>query len=184
MGWKRPHRSNATGTIRLHPRGPGRPAKLDRSTISNLIRLLELPGLVQQSLRQGRINPGPRGPCSPWATSVSGSSFPSGSSAEALSVRQTERLVQETIDEADAEPLAVVAPEPGLTRVPTRRRCLRAPGTVTRTGAFQVQINFDLPVIVSGIIDLHLRNSLISPNELKAVSYVFIGVNLHWLLSK
>ena len=47
--------------------------------------------------------------------------------------------------------------------------------TVTRTGAFQVQINFDLPVIVSGIIDLHLRNSLISPNELKAVSYVFIG---------
>ena len=34
--------------------------KLDRSTIANLIRLLELPEPVQEALRRGKITPGPR----------------------------------------------------------------------------------------------------------------------------
>ena len=32
--------------------------KLDRSTIANLIRLLELPGVVQDAIRQGKITQG------------------------------------------------------------------------------------------------------------------------------
>ncbi len=34
--------------------------KLDRSTIANLIRLLELPEAVQEAIRRGRAHPGPR----------------------------------------------------------------------------------------------------------------------------
>ena len=48
--------------------------KIDRSTIANLIRLLELPEAIQQSIRSGTIYArATPGPCCRWATSASSS---------------------------------------------------------------------------------------------------------------
>ncbi len=82
--------------------------KLDRSTISNLIRLLELPHAVQQALREGKITQGHARSLLPLGDEREQIEFCKRIQAEGLSVRQTEAMVQEMIDRADAEPLAVV----------------------------------------------------------------------------
>ena len=54
---------------------------LDRSTVSNLIRLLELPDEVQEAVRSKQISPGAcAGPCSAWPTRNPGSPHAVGSS--------------------------------------------------------------------------------------------------------
>ena len=52
--------------------------KLDRSTIANLIRLLELPEAVQEAIRRGKITRATPGQCCRWATNASRSSFAGG----------------------------------------------------------------------------------------------------------
>lgn len=81
--------------------------KIDRSTIANLIRLLELPDEVQQSLRQGRITQGHARALLPLGDEREQIAFAQRIQAEGLSVRDTEALVQQSIERADAEPLSV-----------------------------------------------------------------------------
>lgn len=81
--------------------------KIDRSTIANLIRLLELPDEVQQSLRQGKITQGHARALLPLGDEREQIAFAQRIQAEGLSVRDTEALVQQSIDQADAEPLSV-----------------------------------------------------------------------------
>ena len=83
--------------------------KLDRSTVSNFIRLLELPSQVQQSLRQGKITQGHARSLLPLGDEREQMALCRRIQEEGLSVRQTEALVQETIEQADAEPLSLVA---------------------------------------------------------------------------
>jgi len=82
--------------------------KLDRSTIANLIRLLELPQAVQDSLRQGRLTQGHARALLPLGDEQEQVAFCQRIQREGLSVRQTEALVQETIQQADSEPLALL----------------------------------------------------------------------------
>lgn len=82
--------------------------QLDRSTIANLIRLLELPETVQQSLRSGEISPGHARALLPLGEEPEQVAFCQRIVAEGLSVRAVESLVQEMIRAADAPPLAVV----------------------------------------------------------------------------
>ena len=82
--------------------------KLDRSTIANLIRLLELPEPVQEALRQGNITQGHARALLPLGDEREQIEFCGRIQQEGLSVRRTEALVQETIHQADAEPLSVV----------------------------------------------------------------------------
>jgi len=82
--------------------------KLDRSTIANLIRLLELPGVVQEALRQGRISQGHARALLPLGDEREQAAFCRRIQDEGLSVRAIETLVQETIDRVDAEPLSVI----------------------------------------------------------------------------
>ncbi|HEX7447620.1 MAG TPA: ParB/RepB/Spo0J family partition protein [Pirellulales bacterium] len=82
--------------------------QLDRSTIANLIRLLELPETVQQSLRSGEISPGHARALLPLGDEPEQVAFCQRIVAEGLSVRAVESLVQETIRAADASPLSVV----------------------------------------------------------------------------
>jgi ParB family chromosome partitioning protein len=86
--------------------------KLDRSTIANLIRLLELPGEVQDALRQGRITQGHARSLLPLGDEREQIDFCQRIQTEGLSVRQTETIVQETINQADANPLSA-APNAG-----------------------------------------------------------------------
>ena len=79
--------------------------QLDRSTIANLIRLLELPEAVQQSLRSGEITAGHARALLPLGDEQEQVTFCRQIVADGLSVRAVESLVQEAIRLADAEPL-------------------------------------------------------------------------------
>lgn len=93
--------------------------KLDRSTIANLIRLLELPQPVQDAIRQGKITPGHARALLPLGDEQEQVQFAERIQREGMSVRQTERLVQETVQNADAEPLGVIGRD-GKTARPAR----------------------------------------------------------------
>jgi ParB family chromosome partitioning protein len=81
---------------------------MDRSTIANLIRLLELPEAVQDAIRRGEITQGHARALLPLGDEREQLSFCARIKQEGLSVRQTEALVQQTIDSADAEVLAMI----------------------------------------------------------------------------
>jgi ParB family chromosome partitioning protein len=93
--------------------------QIDRSTIANLIRLLELPAEVQRALRQGTISAGHARALLPLGDEHEQVQFCQRIQAEGLSVRETERQVQALVQSADAEPLAVVD---GGRRLAGRRR--------------------------------------------------------------
>ena len=82
--------------------------KLDRSTIANLIRLLELPDAVQEALRDGKITQGHARALLPLGEEHEQVDFCRRIQREGLNVRQTESLVQEIIAAADAEPLGLI----------------------------------------------------------------------------
>ncbi len=91
---------------------------LDRSTIANLIRLLELPSTVQDAIRQGGITQGHARALLPLGDEREQVAFCGRIQKEGMSVRQTEALIQETIDKADAEPLRLVGRDGNRRRVP------------------------------------------------------------------
>lgn len=96
--------------------------QLDRSTIANLIRLLELPEVVQQSLRKGEITPGHARALLPLGDDREQVAFCGRIVAEGLSVRTVEEQVQEAILAADAGPLGVVGSDGQAARTKRRRR--------------------------------------------------------------
>ncbi len=81
---------------------------IDRSTVANLIRLLELPTAVQDALRKGQVTQGHARALLPLGDEREQIEFCERVQRERLSVRQTETLVQETIAAADQEPLGVI----------------------------------------------------------------------------
>ncbi len=83
--------------------------KIDRSTIANLLRLLELPHEVKDSLSRGEISAGHARALLPLGDESEQIAFGERIRQQRLSVRETERLVQEKIDEEDAEPLSLLA---------------------------------------------------------------------------
>jgi ParB family chromosome partitioning protein len=87
--------------------------KLDRSTVANLIRLLELPAAIQETLRQGKITQGHARSLLPLGEEREQLEFCRRIQDEGLSVRQTEAMVQAAIDRADVEPLAVIGRDGG-----------------------------------------------------------------------
>jgi ParB family chromosome partitioning protein len=82
--------------------------KIDRSTIANLIRLLELPETVQDALRRGKVTQGHARALLPLGEEREQIAFCERIQREGLNVRQTEEMVQELIAAADHGPLAVV----------------------------------------------------------------------------
>lgn len=94
--------------------------KLDRSTIANVIRLLELPEKVQEALRQGKISQGHARALLPLGDEREQVEFCQRIQQDGLSVRQTETAVQEAIQSADGQALGVVG-EDGRATIRTRR---------------------------------------------------------------
>lgn len=82
--------------------------KLDRSTIANLIRLLELPQPVQEAVRHAKITQGHARALLPLGEEREQIEFCGRVQREGLSVRQTETLVQEMIEAADGQALGVI----------------------------------------------------------------------------
>ena len=85
--------------------------KIDRSTVANLIRLLELPEVVQTAVRVGNISQGHARALLPLGDEREQAAFCKRIQEETLSVRTTEELVREAINQADGQPLGVVAGE-------------------------------------------------------------------------
>lgn len=82
--------------------------RIDRSTVANLIRLLELPPPVKEAIRQAKISQGHARALLPLGEEREQIEFCQRIQREGLSVRQTETLVQEMIDAADGGPLGLV----------------------------------------------------------------------------
>lgn len=82
--------------------------KINRSTVANLIRLLELPDAVKEAVQTGRISQGHARALLPLGDEREQIAFCERIQAEKMSVRQTESEVQQMIEAADAEPLGVV----------------------------------------------------------------------------
>ncbi|HYW81432.1 MAG TPA: ParB/RepB/Spo0J family partition protein [Thermoguttaceae bacterium] len=95
--------------------------KIDRSTIANLIRLLELPEPVQQAVRQAKLTQGHARALLPLGEEVEQIRFAERIQQESLSVRQTEALVQETIEAADREDLGPIDGNRKNTKTPRVR---------------------------------------------------------------
>ena len=84
--------------------------QIDRSTIANLIRLLELPATVQDTLRTGAITQGHARALLPLGDEREQTAMCRRVVDESLSVRQVEAIVQETLRNADeVVPLSVVS---------------------------------------------------------------------------
>lgn len=87
---------------------------IDRSTIANLIRLLELPGEVQDAIRSGRISQGHARALLPLGDEAEQIAFCERIEIEGLSVRATEVAVQDMIhsgDDSGSGKLGVVSPQ-------------------------------------------------------------------------
>jgi len=84
--------------------------KIDRSTIANLIRLLELPEEIQVMVRQGRLSQGHARALLPLGDPEEQIAVAQRIQQEGLNVRQTEALVQQMLDAAEQEGLAVPGP--------------------------------------------------------------------------
>ena len=84
----------------------GRRLKIDRSTIANLVRLLELPQVVQHELQTGALSAGHARALLPLGDEPQQIEFSERIRREGMSVRETERLVQERIELEDGDPLS------------------------------------------------------------------------------
>jgi ParB family chromosome partitioning protein len=74
---------------------------IDRSTIANLIRLLELPAEVQDALRRGAVSQGHARALLPLGDEREQVAFCRRIETEQLSVRATEQLVSDTVRSSD-----------------------------------------------------------------------------------
>lgn len=77
--------------------------KIDRSTIANLMRLLELPANIQLSLQQGNISAGHARALLPLGDEVVQNQFCEKIIAEGMSVRAVERAVSDHIADEDGQ---------------------------------------------------------------------------------
>jgi ParB family chromosome partitioning protein len=81
----------------------GQRLKIDRSTIANLMRLLELPQPVQEQIQRGEISMGHARALLPLGDESLQREYSERIQREGISVREIERLVQERILEEDGE---------------------------------------------------------------------------------
>lgn len=85
--------------------------KIDRSTIANLMRLLELPETVRQAIGTGELSAGHARALLPLGDEAEQIAFAQQIKSEGLSVRATEQLVQLRLDEDDdAGPATIPLP--------------------------------------------------------------------------
>lgn len=77
--------------------------KIDRSTIANLMRLLELPQVVLDAVRGGELSAGHARALLPLGDEREQSAFAARIRTEGLSVRDVERQVQERVAELEGE---------------------------------------------------------------------------------
>jgi ParB family chromosome partitioning protein len=91
--------------------------KINRATIANFMRLLELPQAVQGALTDGKISAGHARTLLPLGDEAAQLEFCKAIERDGLSVRDVERMVKERIEREDGD-----APPPGAAAKPARTR--------------------------------------------------------------
>ncbi len=94
--------------------------KIDRSTIANLMRLLELPESITEAIRKGDLSAGHARALLPLGDERMQIVFAEALREQGWSVRETERQVAERIAQEDHEPLKVVSGNQTAKRARTR----------------------------------------------------------------
>jgi ParB family chromosome partitioning protein len=100
--------------------------KIDRSTIANLIRLLELPDAVQDCLRSGAITPGHARALLPLGDEREQMAVCKQIQAETLSVRAVEELVHQMVHSEERQGLNVVGGDAKPSKARARSRQIAA----------------------------------------------------------
>jgi ParB family chromosome partitioning protein len=90
--------------------------KIDRSTIANLMRLLELPGCILDGLRTGTITAGHARALLPLGDEHDQVALAERIHSEGLSVRDVERIVSDQIGDEEQDATADILPGPGKSR--------------------------------------------------------------------
>ncbi len=132
---------------------------IDRSTVANLVRLLELPEQVQSALNSGKISMGHGRALLPLGDEPEQIRFCQRIQTESLSVRATEELVKDTIRDADTEPLSVITSD-GTRRPlkPTRSEQLSALEQEMRT-ALGAKVDIRQGAKGRGKIVIHFKDN-------------------------
>ncbi len=132
---------------------------VDRSTVANLVRLLELPEQVKRMVVDGDISQGHARSLLPLGDEFEQCKFAKRIKGEKLSVRATEQLVQEHIREADGDQLAVVGADGSL-------RSAKTPASGQHLTQLEDQLRLSLGTKVDlkqtakgrGRITIHFKN--------------------------
>jgi ParB family chromosome partitioning protein len=95
--------------------------QVDRSTVANLIRLLELPATVKQMVQQGDISQGHARALLPLGDEQEQIEFAKKIKQNGLSVRATESGVQDRIQALDGDQLRIVDAEGNSRPIPRPR---------------------------------------------------------------
>jgi ParB family chromosome partitioning protein len=136
---------------------------VDRSTVANLIRLMELPEDVQESVRKGLISAGHARALLSLGNHDRQMEFCKKIQSEELSVRATELMVQEALDQTGEPQLSVVDengeshPAAGGTRRKSRSRQVAAMEQEFK-GALGTKVQISQSAKGKGKIVIHFAN--------------------------
>ena len=133
---------------------------IDRSTVANLIRLLELPEAVKTMLADGDITQGHGRALLPLGDEHEQCQFAKRIKQDSLSVRATEQAVHDFIHSADSEPLSVVDAD-------GNSRSTAKPGTSRHQSQLEDQLRMTLGTKVDlkqsakgrGRLTIHFKNN-------------------------
>jgi ParB family transcriptional regulator, chromosome partitioning protein len=118
--------------------------KLDRSTIANLMRLLELPPTVLDGIRTGAISAGHARALLPLGDEPEQVALANRIQAEGLSVREIERIVQQQIAEEDGDELSEAA------KASKARRAKRSDQIVALEQEFRRALGTKVEIVARG----------------------------------
>ncbi len=133
---------------------------VDRSTIANLIRLLELPAEVKDMVATGEISPGHARTLLPLGDEQEQCGFARQIKQDSLSVRATEQAVQEHIRSADRDSLLVIDQD-GETRPATTKKSRQSHLVLLEDQlrlALGTKVDLRQTVKGSGRITIHFKN--------------------------
>lgn len=136
---------------------------IDRSTVANLIRLLELPADVQTALRSGAITQGHARALLPLAGEREQIEFCQRIQAEGLSVRSTEELIQQVVQSIDeGHSLRIVTGDEPETNSKAARRRPRSQHLASLEQQFRAALGTKVDVRSTakgrGRIVIHFKN--------------------------
>ena len=132
---------------------------IDRSTVANLVRLLELPEQVKRMVIDGDISQGHARSLLPLGDEHEQCEFAKQIKSDSLSVRATEHLVQDRIREMDGEQLSIVQAD-GTTQPVKPKRSAHHVSQLEEQLRLSLGTKVDLKQTAkgSGRITIHFKN--------------------------